>query len=337
MAFLDTPIASSAKFKTEGDFGSPVVNIIGAACGLNCGPDSDTYHAAAYLQDLFDILRVNPKFRQPPLELFKKARFSSIVDEKLHAEVTDDYKRTGMFSRDLADVVKSTMKMDMFPLVVGGDHSCAIGTWRGVSEHAKGSIGLIWIDAHMDSHTDKTSHTGAIHGMPLASLMGHGHSELVDCWNFNQAVDPQYSTMIGIRSYEPEEQEFLERMGIKIVYANPHDKVDYVRAFEEAVVRAMACPNGYGITFDLDVLDPLDMPQVACYVPDGLAWVEVEAMIESLTVEQKDKLLAFEVVEFAPNIANFFDREQKMTPDDKPHSAYDSGTRVFNLIGNLIK
>ncbi|TPG59960.1 arginase family protein [Ewingella americana] len=336
MSTLD-PIQTSIKKSSSKSsiFDTPAINIIGAACGANCGPDGDTYYSAAYLRDLYDILHVNPKFHNAPLSFFQKTSFHSIVDE-LDYDHLQEYARTRAFSEALAETVSVTKDQNRFPIVIGGDHSCAIGTWRGVSAHTEGAIGLIWIDAHMDSHTDETTPSGAIHGMPLASLMGYGHPSLVNDWKHHQAVDPKYTTLIGIRSYEPEEKALLESLGVTIIYADPKIKTDYVSAFEQAVERAMQCPHGFGISFDLDVLDPVDMPHVACYVPDGLAWVEVESMIESLTEKQIQHLHAFEIVEFAPNIANFNDREQKMTPLERPISAYDSGSRVFKLIGSLL-
>lgn len=311
-----------------------IASLIGAACGFNCGPDSDTYVAAAYLQEVFDhISRDAVNFPQ----LSDRAEFNRVIDEMNFDDADCEYSRTRAFSEELAHAVSTSIQEGEFPIVVGGDHSCAIGTWRGVTAHTEGAIGLIWIDAHMDSHTDETSHSGAIHGMPLASLIGFGNGHLAADWKHGQAVDPNFTTLIGVRSYEPEERAFLESHGVTIVYADPDNPVDYLQAFKDAVSLASRCPNGFGITFDLDVLDPVDMPQVACYVPDGLSWNVAESMMQYLTPEHKRKLLAFEIVEFAPNIANFNEREQVLSGNKDPITSAESAYRVFQLIETVLK
>ena len=99
--------------------------------------------------------------------------------------------------RNLADEVVVALNADEFPVVIGGDHSVAIGTWSGVARAMGGPIGLLWIDAHLDSHTPETSYSGAIHGMPLACLLGRGDKRLLNIGLTGAQVSPAHTVVIG--------------------------------------------------------------------------------------------------------------------------------------------
>lgn len=111
-------------------------------------------------------------------------------------------------------------------LVLGGDHSCAIGTWSGVASAMRpfGDIGLIWVDAHMDSHTIETSPTKNIHGTPVAHLLGFGNQALRTVGDPYPKIKPQNLVMVGIRSFEDEEQELLSRLGVRVFFDNEVQK-----------------------------------------------------------------------------------------------------------------
>ena len=115
----------------------------------------------------------------------------------------------------LASAVAEACRRGRLPCVLGGDHSCAGGTWTGVTRglHARGgqSLGLVWIDAHMDAHTPRTSHTGRLHGMPLAWLLGEDDDPLYGLTT--GVIEPKHVALIGVRSFEPEEKVRLEHLG----------------------------------------------------------------------------------------------------------------------------
>src|SRR3989454_6318002 len=113
----------------------------------------------------------------------------------------------------LASAVADAIHRGQLPCVLGGDHSCAGGTWTGVARSIKGDLGLVWIDAHMDSHTPRTSHTGRLHGMPLAWLLGQDDDPLYGL--ASGVLDPRHVCLIGVRSFEPEEDERLARLGVR--------------------------------------------------------------------------------------------------------------------------
>src|SRR5216117_442678 len=116
----------------------------------------------------------------------------------------------------LASAVADSLRHGRLLCVLGGDHSCAGGTWTGVARSVKGDLGLVWVDAHMDAHTPGTSHTGRLHGMPLAWLLGEDDDPLYGL--ATGVIEPRHVALIGVRSFEPEEQVRLEHLGVRVVY-----------------------------------------------------------------------------------------------------------------------
>ena len=200
----------------------------------------------------------------------------------------------------LAQAVKDAIDNGAFPLVIGGDHSCAVGTWSGVAaaNRAHGSLGLLWIDAHLDSHTPQTSHTGLIYGMPLAALLGHGESAFTDCLITGAKVLPQHVCVLGARSYEPEERALLDRVGVRVIGMEEIVRRGVADALTEAVAIVRAAPAGYGITLDLDVIDPREAPGVGTPAPGGLHAPE---LIDALVLAACDpRLRGLEIAEYNP-------------------------------------
>jgi arginase len=191
-----------------------------------------------------------------------------------------------------------------FPLVIGGDHSCAIGTWSGVNAFLGGTgrLGLLWLDAHMDSHTFKTSPSKAIHGMPLACLLGYGDAKLTHVIYDRPKILPQDVCLIGVRSFESEEAALLQTLGVRIYFMDEIKKRGLQKVFREAVARVSQHTAGYGISLDMDVLDPSEEPGVGSPAPDGLHRMELLAAFKSANADRR--LLALEVVEYNPHRDN---------------------------------
>jgi arginase len=199
----------------------------------------------------------------------------------------------------LADVVSEALGAGAFPLVLGGDHSVAIGTWSGVARFVGAPVGLLWIDAHLDSHTPATSYTGAIHGMPLACLLGQGDKRLLEMGIAGAQVDPRHTVVLGSRSWEPEEAEFLARMGVRVI---GHDEID-ARGLDACIAEAAnivaGAADGFGVTIDLDAFDPQAAPGVGSPEPDGLPTRAVRDGLRHLAASPR--LRALEVVEYIPD------------------------------------
>jgi arginase len=196
----------------------------------------------------------------------------------------------------LAREVHAVLTEDEFPLVIGGDHSCAVGTWSGAAKAIgmRGPIGLVWIDAHMDSHTPGTSHTGRPHGMPVAALLGRGDGQLAQ----HGALSPAHVCLVGVRSFEPEEAELVARIGLRVITVEEVLERGIAAALGEAVRIASTGTAAYGISLDLDAVDPREAPGVGTPVAGGIAAAE---LVEALRPLARDERLAgFELVEYNP-------------------------------------
>jgi len=186
-------------------------------------------------------------------------------------------------------------------IVLAGDHSCAIGTWGGtaVACAEQGPLGLIWIDAHMDSHTFETTESGNIHGMPLAALLGYGAPELTQIMSAKPKLQPKNVSLIGVRSYERGEAALLETLGVRIYKMDEIAKRGINAVMSEAIKRAKHDTAGFGISLDLDGIDPIAAPGVGSPVINGLNATELCLALTELRHDKK--LLGLEIAEFNPH------------------------------------
>ena len=213
---------------------------------------------------------------------------------------TDDTEAVrGVCSR-LAQRVRGIAARDAFPLVLGGDHSCAIGTWSGVASaiRPRGRLGLIWVDAHMDAHTPATSPSAALHGMPLACLLGHGEPSLVALME-GSPLAANDVCLVGVRSFEPDEAELLSRLGVRVFSGDEVDRRGLAEVMAEAREIVTRNTTAFGITIDLDVIDPAEAPGVGTPVPWG---IECAALAHALAAVSSDpRLAAAEIAEYNPH------------------------------------
>lgn len=200
----------------------------------------------------------------------------------------------------LAAEVEAVLRSGNFPLVVGGDHSCAIGTWRGAHRALadRGPIGLIWIDAHMDSHTFATTQSGQINGMPLAALLGHGDAALTAIDDAHAALRPEHVCLIGVRSFEAGEAALLQRLGVRVFDMAEVHRRGLTAVFDEALAIVRQGTAGFGVSVDLDALDPQEEPGVGTPVAGGLRCAELAAALSTLRGEPA--FVAMEIVEYNP-------------------------------------
>ena len=208
-------------------------------------------------------------------------------------------QRIASVCRRLADVVATTLDAGDFPLVLGGDHSVAIGTWSGVARHLDTPPGLLWIDAHLDSHTPETTYSGAVHGMPLACLLGRGDKRLLNIGLIGAQLNPRHTVVLGPRSYEPEELAFLERLGVRIIGAEVLAERGFAACLDEAMAIVAAAPAGFGVTLDLDAIDPALAPGVGSPEPGGLVDYDVRTALQ--WIGGMPGLRALEIVEYNPD------------------------------------
>lgn len=199
--------------------------------------------------------------------------------------------------QQMAQRTRQLTKQHQRFVTLGGDHTCALGSWVGANS-TLAPLGLIWVDAHMDSHTTETSHTGNLHGMPLAALLGHGTPELTQLIPEQKKLLPEHVCLIGIRSFEPEEQDLLEQLGVRIYYMEEVKQRGLNVIMAEAIERVNQNTTGFGISIDLDSIDPNDAPGVSVPEKDG---IHAEDLLESLTLLHGDeRLKGIEIAEYDP-------------------------------------
>ena len=206
------------------------------------------------------------------------------------------------FCQRLEKTVNKVYSNNEQALVIGGDHSCAVGTWSAVARNLrqkKGErLGLMWIDAHLDSHTFETSPSKAIHGMPLACLLGRGESSLVNCGSAGAKIKSENCVIIGARSYEDGEKKLLDDLGVKIFEMPEIKQKGYSRVFEEAY-QTVSKNNSqnFGISIDMDAFDPQEVPAVGTPEKNGL---KVKKVVDCLNQMDKSKLCGVEIAEYSP-------------------------------------
>lgn len=184
---------------------------------------------------------------------------------------------------DLGEKVHHVMEAGNFPLVLGGDHSIAIGTLAGISAHHE-NLGVIWYDAHADMNTSETSPSGNIHGMPLAASFGHGHEKLTQIRGYAPKVKPENIVIIGARSVDPGERELIKERGIKVYSMHEIDKMGMNFVIEDAIryLKEERKTDAVHLSLDLDGIDPLYTPGVGTPVPGGISYRESHLAMEML-------------------------------------------------------
>ncbi len=201
----------------------------------------------------------------------------------------------------LARAVQRILAQDHFPLVLGGDHSIAIGTISGVAAHLRQqnrSLGVIWIDAHGDMNTPETTPSGNIHGMPFAACLGKGAPELTGIAGDFPKIKPQDSVLVGVRDLDPKEMELVRESGITVYTMEDIDRRGMFDVMVEAVEVATSYTDALHVSLDMDALDPQVAPGVGTPVRGGLTYREAHTAME--IIARSEKLYSMEVVEVNP-------------------------------------
>lgn len=212
-------------------------------------------------------------------------------------------KEVEKVSKDLMHAVKKSIRDKFFPIIIGGDESIGIGTWSGVilQHKAQQQFGLIWFDAHMDAHTPETSPSMAIHGMPLAILLGAGEKSLVNLGGVSPKLSPKHVVLIGVRSYEKGEAAFLKKHKVKIYFIDEVIKRGLFAVVKEAVDYVQTNCIKFGVNIDLDVFDPKIAPAVGSPEPGGIT--NGHDILKSIKyVYHHPKFCALEISEYNPTL-----------------------------------
>ncbi|MFB6119013.1 arginase [Halosegnis sp.] len=209
-----------------------------------------------------------------------------------HAKYLDE---TAAVCRELRSVVAQTVADGVFPLVLGGDHSIAIGTVGGAAR--QGSTGVVWFDAHGDFNTPATTPSGNVHGMSLAAILGMG--EFADReWAHASAVDPANVALVGVRSLDEGERAALRDSDVSVFTMSDVDERGLPAVADEALAVAGGA-TGIHVSLDMDFLDPDEAPGVGTPVRGGVTYREAHAAMEAVA-DRLDDIRSMEVVEVNP-------------------------------------
>ncbi len=229
-----------------------------------------------------------------------QARWRAILfPEPRPRDATREVARLGA---RLAEEVAASLAEGVFPIVVGGDHTCALGTWSGAwrALSGEGPLGLLWIDAHLDAHTPETSPSGALHGMPLACLLGYGNPALTGCGGPGPKLDPARVCLVGARSFEPEEAALLLRLGVRVFGMAEVRRRGLDEVLDEAASICARGSAGFGLSVDLDAFEPEEAPGVGTPAPGGLR--AEEAVRALFRIADDARLFVLEVAELNPRL-----------------------------------
>jgi len=226
---------------------------------------------------------------------------------------------------NLATKVKSILQANEIPLVIGGDHSIAMGTVAGVSSFFRDqdqSVGLIWFDAHGDMNVPGVSPSGNIHGMPLAHLLGKGDEDLKNIMGFSPKVRAQNVALIGIRDLDAGERRIVKESGIHAFTMRDIDEHGMAEVAEKALEIVNAGTAGFHISFDVDGCDPSVIPGSGTLVPGGVSFREAHLLLEYCA--DNGRMVSMEVVELNPFV------------DDRNISAQRTLHLILSALGKSI-
>jgi arginase len=203
----------------------------------------------------------------------------------------------------LGQQVSEALSKGGMPLVLGGDHSVAVGTVSGVSRYfrTRGErIGLIWLDAHADMNTPDSSPSGNVHGMPLACIVGIGPAELTNMFSYKPKVAPENTVIVGLRDVDAMEKPHVSQSGVRAFTMRDLDERGLRAVMEDAIRIASEGTAGFHLSLDMDFVDPKDAPGVGTPVRGGVTYREAHLAMEMICDSRR--MLSMEVVEVNPVI-----------------------------------
>jgi arginase len=203
--------------------------------------------------------------------------------------------------QELADRVERAADEGKIPLVLGGDHSIAVGTVSGMAESMKKrgqKLGIIWMDAHTDMNTPGTSPSGNVHGMPLACIVGTGPKSLTHLNGWSPKVDAKNVVLIGIRDVDLDERPMVRRSGVRVFTMRDIDERGMTAVMHEALAVAGEGTGGIHLSLDMDGVDPREAPGVGTPVRGGFSYREAHLAMEIICDSRR--MRSMEVVEVNP-------------------------------------
>src|SRR4051812_13371904 len=199
---------------------------------------------------------------------------------------------------ELTVEVRNILSGGETPIILGGDHSIAIGSLAGVASFVRErnqTLGLIWFDAHADMNVPETTPSGNIHGMPLSALLGFGAPALTNIGGFAPKLDPKFCAHVGARDIDRGERELIRKLGMRFFTMREIDERGMSACMDEAIAIASKATGGYAVTFDVDALDPSDAPGSGTLVRGGMTYRESHLALEKIA--EAGGMCSLEIVE----------------------------------------
>jgi len=249
------------------------------------------------------IAQVGQKLRSMGYEVVDRGNVEVQVREsmsepnskaKFRNEITEILKR-------LKEMTKTAVKNGEIPLVLGGDHSIALGSVAGISEHYQSQgkqIGVVWLDAHADINTPDTTVSGNVHGMPVAHLMGFGDEVLLSVSSMRPIVDPRKVALVGLRDLDEGEKQTIKSRGVHAFTMRDIDELGMREVMKRAIAIATQGTDGFHLSFDMDFMDPSVAPGVGTPVAGGATFREGHLAVEMAS--DSGKMISMEVTEVNP-------------------------------------
>lgn len=243
--------------------------------GVDMGPSAIRY--AGIIERLENLSYIVEDLGDIHINHSKKnfARNEKVNNIDLVAEINED----------LANKVDKVVNDGQFPLLLGGDHSIAMGSLAGIAKHYQ-NLGVIWYDAHGDLNTMETSPSGNAHGMPLAASLGLGHGKFTNVLGYSPKIKPENIVIIGARSLDEGEKQLIKDLKIKVYTMHEIDRLGMTKVMEEAIAYLKEKTDGVHLSLDLDGLDPIDAPGVGTPVLGGISYRESHLAMEMLAESQ---------------------------------------------------
>ena len=207
----------------------------------------------------------------------------------------------------LANAIKRTLQKNYFPVVIGGDQSLSTGTWGAITTTLglQKNFGLLWIDAHIDAHLPQTQVSDTYRNVPIAALLGYGDQKLIDIAGPGAKLNPEHIILIGTRSFQQHDAEFLRKLGVRIYDMNEIQTRGFQAVLQEALNRITILTQGFGVSIDIDAFDPSEAPGVSMPEANGLLECHVLNTLHHLRAAPQFKGL--EITEYNPH----FDQDGK--------------------------
>lgn len=274
------------------------VDIIGAATtfgqprlGVDLGPDALRY---ANLVNEIEKLNINVNDKG---NIHSDMKVNVAEHSQGDANTLKNYEQVVDFNSKLATTVDESIQQGAFPLILGGDHSLAIGSLAGISGHYE-NLGVIWYDAHGDLNNSDTSPSGNIHGMPLAISCGVGDEKLVNLYKDGAKVKPENIVLIGMRDLDEGEKEYIRENNILTFTMTDIKEKGISAVMEESLKHLQDKTDGIHLSLDVDALDPMETPGTGTPVDGGLSLSEtLHAMTQ---LHDSQKITSMDLVEVNP-------------------------------------